>query len=493
MSSSDGLSRRAFLGGLAFGAASFLGRRNAAQQPVYSPTGIRRWDHRFLFFGDALVSVPGEPCYQHFSSILTHIASLNLRPDFLLSGGDDIYGHCDTTSEIEDQWASVLGLVHASFGREIPFYGSPSNHNNMGVQYDSVWRRQFSYPSNGAPGQEKLSYWIRRGDLLLAITHQADERLGGPAHVESDWLDRILRQHVDARYKVVVGHYPALAVNGLRSAPLARLVEPDRKKFWSVLVRNGVQLYLCSHIQSFDARARDGVLQVCSAAACNGSRPPDTEYQHITLFTLVDGKLSVNSIDAKGVFRESFSWSPPVLHEWRTFSPESLNRDLEELRRPNQPWAPPDRRQLAFRIRGPYSKTRETDQQTLVCGYVMWQATETIWVGLVGSPARLAVRLQPRHYFWQQEWLGPAIEAGEFDYTVLLDSSMGPGGVLWRVTKSGERWTSFESSCSSGLENLRWPDQWQTGHGIHGKTDKPGLGAASQIEYYIRRIAWNKD
>ena len=44
------------------------------------------------------------------------------------------------------------------------------------------------------PGQDGLSYWVRRGDLLVVFVHTAWYGLGGEGHVETEWLRRVLHR-----------------------------------------------------------------------------------------------------------------------------------------------------------------------------------------------------------------------------------------------------------------------------------------------------------
>src|SRR6185295_2847257 len=175
-----------------------------------------------------------------------------------------------------------------------------------------------------------------------------------------------------------------------------------------------------------------------------------------------------------GKIREWFSWPLADNLSWKPFDPKALNESLDLLRPASSKYGMTDRRMLAFRIRGQQTQGQPGLTKTFVSGNIQWQQTETVWIGLEGFPSRLTVRLQPRHYFWQQVWTGPEVGPNDpFHFEIILDSGLGPGGVLWRSvagpTKS--KWTSFESTCSSGIDQLRWPDVWQVGAGMVGADD----------------------
>jgi hypothetical protein len=144
---------------------------------------------------------------------------------------------------------------------------------------------------------------------------------------------------------------------------------------------------------------------------------------------------------------------------------------------------------LAFRIQGRQMEGQPGSATTLVSGHIVWQQTETIWIGLEGYPSRLTVRLQPRHYFWQQVWTGPEVSpANAFHFEIILDSGLGPGGILWRsvADPAKSKWTSFESTCSSGIDQLRWPTVWQKGVGMLADDDRVFKGEL-EVEYAVQR------
>ena len=198
----------------------------------------------------------------------------------------------------------------------------------------------------------------------------------------------------------------------------------------------------------------------------------------------------VETVDANGKIREWFSWPFKDAFTWTPFEPKALNESLNLLRPASSMYGMTDRRMLAFRVRAEEKSRRPGLSKTLVSGHIQWQQTETIWIGLEGFPSRLTVRLQPRHYFWQQVWSGPEVPAdGPFQYEIVLDSGLGPGGVLWRSLSnaSGSKWTSFESTCSSGIDQLRWPEIWQTGVGMISADDRAFEGNLD-VEYAVQRV-----
>jgi hypothetical protein len=86
------------------------------------------------------------------------------------------------------------------------------------VTSEVVFRTVLDLPNNGPPGQAGLSCFVRRGDLLMVFVNTLWTGLGGEGHAEVEWLQATLREHADARHKLVLGHHPVFPVNGFAGA-----------------------------------------------------------------------------------------------------------------------------------------------------------------------------------------------------------------------------------------------------------------------------------
>ena len=85
----------------------------------------------------------------------------------------------------------------------IPLWHTTGNHTAYNAMSEAIFRGVLGHlPRNGPPGQEGLSYWIRRGDLLLVFANTLWTGLGGEGYVETNWLGDVLRRNADAPYKL---------------------------------------------------------------------------------------------------------------------------------------------------------------------------------------------------------------------------------------------------------------------------------------------------
>jgi hypothetical protein len=206
-----------------------------------------------------------------------------------------------------------------------PIWHATSNHTTYDEMSEAIFAAALDMPRNGPPGQEGLSYWVRRHDLLIIFVHTFWSGLGGEGHVETAWLRETLRQHADARHKLVVGHHPVHPINGF-SGPYQREIGPEHAPiFWTILVEARVLAYLCGHILAFDVQVHQGVLQICTAGAGTAHRMPDAaEYLHCVQAALDGDGFRYQVLDASGLAREQLQWPVPRFpaEKWRTLYPQ---------------------------------------------------------------------------------------------------------------------------------------------------------------------------
>ena len=272
--------------------------------------------HQFAFYGDCCSGIPGGRFESNFARVNAALQELDPPPDFIVFLGDHIAGAPGDADSLRGQWRHWLEKEMAWLDpSRIPVYHVTSNHDTFDPVSEAVWREVFpDIARNGPPGQEGLSYWVRRGDLLLVMVNTSFSGLGGYGHVECAWLDAVLAAHADATHKIVAGHHPAFPVNGYGERPLWCIAEEEAQSFWSVLVRRRVLAYLCSHIIAFDVQRHDGVLQICSGGAGTNAGPGgfmgEGEYHHFVQAALDAQGFRLQTIDPEGQVRERRAWPP---------------------------------------------------------------------------------------------------------------------------------------------------------------------------------------
>lgn len=415
----------------------------SATIPALLPRGP---GHQFVVYGDACSGVPGAPHERSFAEVNAVVRRLTPPPEFIIFTGDEIRGLTADPDELRRQWRHWLDHEMAWLDRRAtPLWHTTSNHTAYDPPSEAIFREMLDLPRNGPPGQEGLSYWVRRDDLLLVFVHTLWSGLGGEGHVEIAWLDAVLHQHADARTKLVVGHHPAFPVNGFAGA-YERDIGPEHAgSFWNVLVSHNVLAYLCSHILAFDIQVHRGVLQLCTAGAGTLHRMPEKfEYLHCTQLAIDSAGLRCQVLDTKGAVREAFHWPPSA--------------DTG----------------LSFCITG-CTTADAGPAQTLASAFDPG-ILAPLWIGLCGPHQVLCVVIGPEPGRSPHTWHGPAIPPDQpFEIRLRLDPTMGPGGLLYQLNDETS-WSSLHGASPWGIERLRLPSQWSISHGQYGADDRPFLG-----------------
>ena len=435
--------------------------------------------HQFVLYGDSCSGVPGAPHEATFAAVNGVVRRLWPPPEFIVFPGDEISGLSADPAELQAQWRYWLDHEMAWLDRtRTPLWHSTGNHTTFDAASEGVFAAMLPHlPRNGPPGQDRLSYWVRRGDLLLVFVHTLWTGLGGEGHVETEWLEATLRAHGDARHRIVVGHHPVHPVNGF-SGPYQREIGPEHaRRFWDVLVAAGVLAYVCSHILAYDVQVHRGVLQLCTAGAGTAHRMPEgVEYLHCVQAALDAGGLRCQVLGTNGRVRERLCWPPvlPPVRAWQGLAPGSQDAPFN---------GDPDvDRFLAMRFQGSATASGETGVQTLFCTS-HGGGMPLLWVGLRGPGQVLVVLLGPQpgrspHLWWST---GP-VPGSAFDFQLLVHAGMGPGGIMVRAGERG-RWSSLQAASPWGAERLPWPERWSVGHGTGGDADAPFRGADLSVSF----------
>lgn len=435
--------------------------------PALRPRGP---GHQFLVYGDSCSGVPGAPHEKTFALVNAIARRLDPAPDFIAFLGDEVVGLTADEAALRAQWRHWLEVETAWIDRATtPVFHATSNHTTYDVMSERVFAEVFTdLPRNGPDGQEGLAYYARRGDLLLVVVHTSAMALGGEGHVELDWLAKTLRNHADARHKLVLGHHPVFPVNGFSGAYQREIGPEYAESFWDLLVEHDVTAYLCSHILAFDAQVHRGVLQITSAGAGTAHRMPEgIEYLHLVQMALDDTGLRYQVLDTEGTVRERLDW-PLAPIEPAAWAGLSLG---------HQPFiGPDDGGCLIWRFQGKASANQAGAAQTLLEAWSPGPVQSPLWIGLTGPSRKLTVIIAPEAGRSPHAWFGPALPPGQaFDLQVALHPGMGPGGVLWRDGVDGA-WSTLSGASAWGPERLIMPERWTIGHGRQGTLDRRFVG-----------------
>ena len=426
--------------------------------------------HQFVIYGDACSGVAGALHEQTFGAVNAVVRRLDPQPEFIIFTGDEVIGLTADRRQLEAQWRHWLEKEMAWLNRDaVPMWHCTGNHTTYDPMSEEVFRDVLSLPKNGPAGQEGLSYWVRRGDLLMVFVHTLWTGLGGEGYVETEWLKTTLREQSDAQHRLVIGHHPAFPVNGYAGAYQRTIAPECVSRFWDILTEHDVTAYICSHILAYDVQVHRGVLQICSAGAGTAHRMPEgDEYLHAMQFALDDERLRWQVIDTDGIVRETMSWPRGG---WQFGDSKRLPNGCSTAHFEFASEGPATR--LLFK--GTSTSDEIGEAQTLLA---MGEADclPSLWIGLRGVQQRLTAIVGNEPGRSPHYWIGPEIASGEhFTIELLLHIGMGPGGLLWRESPD-QPWTSMAAASSWGLERMRSAPLWVVGHGVGPGQDRPFRG-----------------
>jgi hypothetical protein len=211
----------------------------------------------FIFAGDTLGYNAGPSPV--FAKIAASIAAAEAEALFVLIAGDHVWDAPGKPAEMASRWQAWHAAAAPLGAMEVLHL--TGNHTVYDEESAALYRAQFPHlPNNGPADGVGLSWWKRWDDVLLVGVNTAFNPLGKVCRVEHEWLDGVLREHRDARWKLVSGHHPVHPVNGFEHYNW-RIWHADAQAFWKVLVAHRVDAYLCAHVIAFDAQVHDGIPQ----------------------------------------------------------------------------------------------------------------------------------------------------------------------------------------------------------------------------------------
>lgn len=442
-----------------------------------SPTG-----HQFVIYADCCSGVAGGAHEATFAQVNSVVRCLEPQPQFICFPGDEIIGLTASEAVLREQWRYWFDVEIAWLNREqIPLYHTTGNHTTYNGMSERVYREVMSHlPQNGPADQKGLSYFVRRGDLLMVFIHTLWSGAGGEGHVEMAWLAETLADHADVQHKLVFGHHPIYPVNGFSGEFQREVGEVHGRQLWQLFVKHNILAYVCSHILAFDVQVHEGVLQILTAGAGTKHRMPEgIEYLHAVQAALDEEGLRYQVLDTEGKVREWLKWpfDLPPSSQWESFDdqltlPEADEKETAVI--------------LTLQIHATLTTDNLGNPQTLLCGWEHEDALPSLWIGLHGVEQRLCVLMAPAVGRSPHLWLGPEVgEERPFQIQLAIHTGMGPGGILWRW-HDDTPWHSLQAASPWGAERLTWPPHWQTGADKDGQ--EPFRGQDLEITHQVKRI-----
>ncbi|MCP4176844.1 MAG: hypothetical protein GY756_03680 [bacterium] len=442
--------------------------------------------HQFVMYSDSCSGKAGTPEEKKFAEINSVLQKLDPQPEFICFPGDEIIGLTPDEEELRSQWKFWLENEMGWLDRKkTPLYNCPGNHTAYDKTSEKIFKEMLNHlPKNGPSGQEGLSYYIQKDNLLLIFVNTLNTDIGGEGHVEIEWLEEVLSNNSDAKYKLVFGHHPVHPVRGMPLPYEHEINHENGVLFWKILKKYNVFAYMCSHILIYDLQVHNGILQILSGGAGRTSR-----LVHLIQAALDEKGLHYQVLDTENQIKHWLKWpiNLPLSENWiplekeKNLSPKIEISNQEEL----------SENILVWKISGENSSKYSV--QTLLSGWNAGKFLSTFWIGIVGKENRLCILLRPEQDRSPTYWRGPLFEHNKsFEIQIMMHTGMGAGGILWRENDR-DKWTSLESASPWGTDRISWPENWSVGFDGSNSSEAPFLGRELNVVYHYKQVKFNKD
>lgn len=214
-----------------------------------------------------------------YGRILAEIEGL--RPDFVMTVGDQIEGYVDDSVEVAAQWDEYDSLIAEL---TMPIYFTPGNHDITG-DYAEGWyrqRRAEPYYSFDRQGLHIIVLDFSRWDTGVQLPQQ-----------QLDWLRQDLENSQDAAYTLAFFHKPFWYETVAQG-----IVDPVHNLF----LEYGVDAAFCGHYHEWFAAELDGIkyTAVGSSGGSVGSSASGLGYHYAWVTVDKDGvhpvPIEINSV-----------------------------------------------------------------------------------------------------------------------------------------------------------------------------------------------------
>jgi hypothetical protein len=233
-------------------------------------------------------AILGDRCGGHQPGVYEEIVAEieRLRPDFVVTVGDQVEGYSEDSLAIAGMWQEYHAIVSPL---TMPLYLTPGNHDILSDIGERFFRREA-----GAPYR---SFDV--GDLHFVVLDTGRwERSADLPKAQIDWLTQDLESHRAARHTFVFFHKPFW---------FDTLVDGLRDPLHDIFVRYGVDAVFCGHDHFYFSGLYDGI-RYTAVGSSGGAADPSlngTLYQ----FTWV-------TVDADGIHIAPIA--KDAVYDWET-------------------------------------------------------------------------------------------------------------------------------------------------------------------------------
>lgn len=230
---------------------------------------------RFAVIGDRT----GDHQEGVYEDILVEIE--RLKPEFVMTVGDQIEGYTDDTTRLNAEWAEYKGLIKAL---SMPIHFTSGNHDILSDVQESIYRTQIGEPYYS---------FDQDGIHFVVVENGRWSRSEELSSKQLDWLANDLQAHREAAITMVFMHKPFW----YNSTALGK---PDT--LHSLFKAYGVDAVFCGHFHEYFSGKYDGIIYTAVGSSGGGANPgPTGLLYHFCWVTVDNGKMTIAPIIKGGV------------------------------------------------------------------------------------------------------------------------------------------------------------------------------------------------
>jgi hypothetical protein len=204
-----------------------------------------------------------------------------MRPDFVMTVGDQIQGYTDDTVTLNAQWDEYFAIIKPL---TMPLYITPGNHDITNDKMLPTYEKRV--------GKPYYSFNVRNCHFVVVDVSRADSS-SEISQAQFDWLAKDLAANKGAVQTLVFFHKPFWYDS---------VIEGKKDKLHDLFVANGVDAVFNGHFHSYFSAKIDGITytSVGSSGGVIDAVPSDLDF-HYTWVTVDDNGVVIAPIKKGGV------------------------------------------------------------------------------------------------------------------------------------------------------------------------------------------------
>jgi len=202
-------------------------------------------------------------------------------PDFTLVAGDIMDARWYEPELIEKKTEQYWGGYVKRFkDHGLTLYAAPGDHEygddrgltmgDVSRKFGEQYTKLMGMPRNGPKNHLGRAFYVREGNLLVITLDTFEDAGKRFAYTVGDeqleWMEKVLVANKDADFVLVQGHLPIVGPVKSKNSSASMIKGGTDNKLWKLMVKHGVDAYLCGEHHRITVHQHDGIWQIVHGA-----------------------------------------------------------------------------------------------------------------------------------------------------------------------------------------------------------------------------------